>query len=297
VALDPNFALARAALASAYTQRFFYDATDRAFEQAASQQIDQALAIDRDLAEAYLARAQLTWTAVNSFPHEPAIADLQRAVSINPNLAQAYIELEKVYYHIGLTDHAVDAKESAHRLDPSQAGSSNRAFRALVDAGRVEEVRVGLERGRTLGAYARGEALIALGKLDEARQLLSSSRITVSTDPEYDAGALALLGVVYARLGDRGNAERVIVAVLPTAENQTALSHIHHVQFNIGATLAWLGRHDEAVHWLTRAALEGYPSYPKFSTDQSLAPLKRHTGFVALLARLQKDWDRWQKTL
>lgn len=297
VALDPNFALARAALASAYTQRFFYDATDRAFQQAASQEIEQALALDRDLAEAYLARAQLAWTAVNSFPHEPAIADLRRAVSINPNLAQAYIELEKVYYHIGLTNKAVDANESAYRLDPSQAGSSNRAFRALVDAGRVEEVRFELERGRNVGAYARGEALIALGKLDEARQLLSSSRVTVSTDTDYDVGALALLGVVHARLGDRENAERVIVAVLPTAENRTALSHVHHTQFNIGATLAWLGRHDEAVQWLTRAALEGYPSYPKFSSDQNLAPLKGHAGFVALLTRLRKDWDRWQKTL
>ncbi len=297
VARDPNFALARAALATAYTQRFFYDATDRVFEQEASQEIEQALAIDPDLAEAYLARAQLTWTAVNGFPHEAAITDLRRAVSINPNLAQAYIELEKVYYHIGLTHKAVDANERAQRLDPSQAGSSNRAFRALVDAGRLEDVRFELERKRNLGAYARGEALVAMGKLDEALQLLSNSRITVSTDTEYDVGGLALLGFVYARVGRREDAERVIATVMPTAENRTALSHMHHAQFSIGATLAWLGRHNDAVQWLGKAAHEGYPSYPKFSTDPSLTPLKRHPGFGALLARLRKDWNRWQQTL
>jgi tetratricopeptide (TPR) repeat protein len=231
------------------------------------------------------------------FPHEPAIADLQRAVSINPNLAQAYIELEKVYYHIGLTDKAVEANQRAQGLDPAQARSSNRAFRALVDAGKLEDVRFELESKRNLGAYARAEALVAMGKLHEALQLLSKSRTTVSTDSEYDVGALALMGVVYARLGQREDAERVIATVMPTAENQTALSHVHHAQFNIGATLAWLDRPDEAVQWLTKAAFQGYPSYPKFSTDQSLVPLKRHPDFGSLLARLRKDWDRWQKTL
>ena len=168
---DPGFALARAALASAYTQRSFYDATDRGFEGNASSQIERALAIDPNLGEAYLARAQLMWTAVNNFPHEAAIADLRRAVSINPNLAQAYIELEKIYYHIGLTQRAVDMHQLAALLDPSQAAITNRAFRALVDAGRLEEIRVGLSGPIALNAFGRGEALVMIGQLDEALQL------------------------------------------------------------------------------------------------------------------------------
>jgi hypothetical protein len=84
---------------------------------------------------------------------------------------------------------------------------------------------------------------------------------------------------------------------MKTAENQTALSHMHHAQFNIGATLAWLDHPDDAVRWLTKAAFQGYPSYPKFSTDQSLVKLKRHPGFDSLLARLRKDWDRRRATL
>ena len=298
VALDPKFALAHATLASAYTQQFFYDSTDRGLERTASGHIDLALAIAPDLAEAYLARAQLTWTAVNDFPHEAAIKDLRSAVSINPNLAQAYIELEKVYYHIGLTAKAVEANERANRLDPSQAALTTRAFRALVDAGQLREVQVELGRQRNLGDYARGEALVAMGRLHDALQLLSNSRLTLTpTDPEYDVAGVAMLAVVYARMGRRDDAERMIATAIPAAHNRTALSHMHHAQFNIGATLAWLGRHDEAVAWLTKAAVEGYPSYPKFSADESLAPLRRHAGFQALLARLRKDWDRWRTTL
>ena len=118
-----------------------------------------------------------------------------------------------------------------------------------------------------------------------------------ATAPEFDIGGYTLLGVVHARLGRREEAERVIATAIPSAENRTALSHLHHAPFNIGAVLAWLGRHDDAVRWLTRAADEGYPSYPKFSTDPNLAPLKGHPAFDALVTRLRKQWERWQKTL
>ena len=298
VAHDPNFALARAALASAYTQRFFYDATDPVLEQKAFVEIQRALAINPEQAEAYLARAQLTWNLRNGFPHERAITDLRRALSINPNLADAYGELEKVYYHIGLTDKAVDATEQAQRLDPAAVPGANRRVRALIDAGRLEEVRHELDRnGPRLTPYARGDALLALGRLEEALQLLSRSRAAESGNPESDIGTIALLGVVYATLGRREDAERMMAAAFPAAENPTALSHVHHAQFHIGSTLGVLGRYDEAVRWLTKAADEGYPSYPRFSTDQTLAPLKGHAGFIALLARLRQDRDRWQKTL
>ena len=297
VSRDPQFAMARAALASAYTQRFFYDATDRGFEREAMKHIDKALTIDPDLAEAYLARAQLTWTAVNEFPHEAAIDDLRRAVAINPNLAQAYIELGKVYYHIGLTDKALEAHDRAERLDPSQASRTNRGFRALVDAGRTKDVQAALEHQRDLGAWARAEALVVMSRLDETRQLLSESNYIVKVDPEYDPAAVALLALVYARQHRRADAEKAMALVLPDAENRSALSHIHHAQFYLGATLAWLGRHEEAVQWLTTAADQGYPSYPRFSTDPNLAPLRGHPGFAALVARLRANWERWLKEL
>jgi len=297
VVLDPEFALARAALASAYTQLFFYDSTERRFDEKAFLEIQRALAIDPNSPDAYLARAQLTWTARNRFPHEAAIKDLRRALALNANLADAHLELEKVYYHIGLTDKAIAAGEQVQRLDPSQALSSNRTFRALIDAGRLEQARLDVDRNGNLGAYARGDALIAMGRLQDALQFLSRSKATLPVDAEYDIGALALLGVVYARLDQPKQAERVLAMVIPAAENPTALSHIHHAQFHIGATLGLLGRKADAARWLTKAADEGYPSYPRFSTDQSLAPLKGYPAFEALLARLRNDWSLWQKSL
>lgn len=300
VAHDGNFALGRAALASGYTQRFFYDSPDPAIEQQAFLELQRALLIDPNLAEAYLARAQLTWTLRNRFPHEAAIRDLRRALSINPNLAEAHVELGKVYFHTGLTKQAVEANEQAQRLDPSELSSWVRRFLSLVDAGRVNEVKDGVDSNASrLGVYPRSDALVALGRLEEAERVLASARQEESNTawqepgPELDA----LRATVYARLGRREDAERMLRVVIPTAENPTGLSHMHHAQFHIGAALACLGRPDAAVDWLTRAANEGYPSYPRFAADQSLAALKGHPGFEALLARLRKDWERWQKTL
>jgi TolB-like protein/tRNA A-37 threonylcarbamoyl transferase component Bud32/Flp pilus assembly protein TadD len=293
----PDFALAHAVLASAYTQRFFYDASDPALEQRAFVEIERALALDPDLAEAYLARAQLTWTLRNGFPHETAITDLRRAVSINPNLAEAYIELGKVYYHIGLTDQAIRANEQAHALDPSQGVSRSRRFLALIDAGRLKEVRVELNRNGVSVPLARADALVALGQLDRALQVLLDARSSASTDAESNTTEVGLLAVVFARLGRREEAERMLAVAIPVADNPTALSHLHHAQFYIGGALAVLGKHDEALRWLTKAADQGYPSYPRFSTDRSLASLKGFQGFEALLARLQQDRNRWRSRL
>jgi serine/threonine protein kinase/tetratricopeptide (TPR) repeat protein len=291
---DPNFALAQAALASAYTQRFFYDTTDEETEQRAFLAIQKALSLKADLGEAYLARAQLTWNLSKGFPHERAVADLRKALKCNPNLAEAYAELSKVFYHVGLTDKAVEANDNAERLDPSAKITGGRRLRALTDAGRLNEVRDELTRHPNQPVFARAEALLAMGNLNDALEVLLQSRTVDRSDPEADTGSAALLGLVYARLNRREDAKRVMAAIIPVAENPGKLSHLHHAQIHIGATLAQLGRPEEALRWLTMAANQGYPSYTRFSNDRNLDPLRGQGEFEALLARLRQDHQRWQ---
>jgi TolB-like protein/tetratricopeptide (TPR) repeat protein len=296
VDLDNNFALARATLASAYTQRFFYDEADPALATKAFIEIRKALAIDPNLAEAYLARAQLKWSLGYRFPHPEAISDLRRALRINPSLAEAHIELGKIYLHIGLTDKAIDANEQAERLDPGAASPLNRRVGALIDDARLEEVRRELERyGTRLRPQYLADAWLVLGKPADALEVLKGRKNT--NDPESDATHAALRAVVYATLGRTEEADRALAEATLVAKNPTGLSHMHHAQFYVGSALALLGRHNEAVQWLTQAVDEGYQSYPKFSTDPSLVSLKGHAGFAALLARLRKDRDRWLRTL
>ena len=108
---------------------------------------------------------------------------------------------------------------------------------------------------------------------------------------------VALLANLLARRNQREDAERVLRIAIPLAANPTGLSDTHHAQFSIGCAYALLGRDELAVEWITKAANEGYPSYPRFSSERDLASLKGNAAFDALLARLRQDHERWRKTL
>jgi eukaryotic-like serine/threonine-protein kinase len=301
VALDANFALGHAMLASAYTQRFFYDATVPADEQKAFLAIERALAINPDQAEAYLARGQIVWNVRNGFQHDRAIVDLRRAVANNPSLAEAYVELGKVYYHIGMTDESIAANDEALRLDPLATVAARRRFNALFDARRFDEVREILGRNpRWLAPSLRAEALLMMDEVPTALAALTAPAAGGGQDSGFrdmELNNLAVLAHAYAKAGRRDDAQRALAAVMPRAVNPTGLSDIHHAQFSIGCALALLGRHDDAFYWLEKAADEGYPSYPKFSGVADLAVLKAHAGFAGLLDRLRRDWERWRTTL
>ena len=167
VALDPNFGLARAKLASAYTQQFFYNATDPELERKAFLEIQKSLAINPDQAEAYLARAQLIWNLRNGFPHERAIRDVRQAIAYNPNLAEAHVELGKFYLHIGLIDKAIAANEEALRLDPRSAPAVQRIVAAKADGGRAQQLSEELARNPQWNLRTRVMALLSLGRTEE----------------------------------------------------------------------------------------------------------------------------------
>ncbi|HUQ88111.1 MAG TPA: protein kinase [Vicinamibacterales bacterium] len=297
IALDPGFALAHAALASIYTQRFFYDATDPEFERKAFLEIQRALGINPDQAEAYLARAQLTWNLRNGFPHERAIADLKRAIAANPSLAEAHVEIGKVYYHIGLVDKAIAANDEAIRLDPLSRVAVRRRLAAQIDGGMLDAVRDELSRNPQWPRTTQLLALMFVGRPDEALRAMGVEQADRGRLSKLDMNDVAAAAQLYAETRRPAEARAALAYAIPLAANPTGLSDTHHAQFAIGATFALLGEADTAVEWLTKAANEGYPSYPRFSSDPDLASLKNHAGFQALLARLRQDHERWRATL
>ncbi|HEX6164922.1 MAG TPA: protein kinase [Vicinamibacterales bacterium] len=297
VMLDPAFALARAHLASAYTQQFFYNAADPELERKAFVEIEKAVAINPDLGEAYLARAQLTWNLRNGFPHERAIADLRRAIASNPNLAEAHIELGKLYYHIGLTPESIAANEEASQLDPRSLVALYRQLGAKIDAGMTEAVSDTLARNPQWPARQRVAAMSYLGLTEQAIATLAPNGVSREQLEKIEMNDVALLAQLLARAGKRQDAERALQLAIPLAANPTGLSDTHHAQFAIGCAYASLGDRDKAVEWVTKAANEGYPSYPRFSSERDLVSLGGHPAFDALLERLRRDHQRWRKTL
>ena len=81
-------------------------------------------------------------------------------------------------------------------------------------------------------------------------------------------------------------------AISAFARNPQGLSHMHHVQYNLGLTHALSGRKREALVWLRKAAAEGFPCYPFFAKDPNLASLAGDADFDALLAELKAKQER-----
>ncbi|HTH23747.1 MAG TPA: hypothetical protein VL919_01500, partial [Vicinamibacterales bacterium] len=206
----------------------------------------------------------------------------------------AHVEVAKLYYHIGLLDQAITANEEALRLDPS---ATSRVVAAKIDAGMTEWVRDSVDRSPQLLLRARTTGLAFLRRTDEAIAAIAPRGLLPQELKQLDMNDAALLANLVARRGQRADTERILAIAIPLAANPTGLSDTHHAQFAIGCAYALLGAHDKAVEWVTKAANEGYPSYPRFSSERDLASLKGNAAFEALLARLRSDHERWRKTL
>jgi serine/threonine protein kinase/tetratricopeptide (TPR) repeat protein len=288
---DPQFALAQAAMGSAYTQRFFYDDADPQWERRAFVAIEKALAVDADLAEAYLARGQLAWSLPNGFPHERAIRDLQRAIAIKPSLVDAHRELGKIYMHIGLLDKAIAANKQTLQLDPGDRAALGRAALSHLY---LRECQTALEitaRGGLRRPHA--EALACLGRADAALQEVSDIAVT---EPG-EATAAGLHAMLLARKGNGKAARQMIAGLRLKAENVAELSDLHHAQYYIGAAYALLGDTRQAVLWLKKASREGLPCYPLFERDPNLAGLRQDPEFAAFMQELKAQTERFRSTL
>jgi adenylate cyclase len=284
-AADPDFALAHAALGSAYTQRFFYIDANREWERKAFVAIERALSLDPNLAEAYLARGQLAWSLPNGFPHEQAVADLHKALQLKPGLADAHRELGKIYFHIGLLDKAIDENTIALKLDPGDRSAQARRASSYLYRG---ECAKALESAHETDRRTRSLALECLGRDTEALAIV---------EPYDTVNDLSYAAVLLAKAGRTGDARRTIARLKLEADNVANLSDLHHAQYNIGVTYALLGDGASAVTWLTKASREGFPCYPAYANDPKLVTLRNDPAFIRLLTALRTQWQRFQATL
>jgi adenylate cyclase len=285
VQADPEFALAQAALGSLYMRRFFYNDADRKWEQKAILAVDKSLVLEPDLAEGYLARAQLVWTLPNGFPHDKAVADLKRAIAINPNLVEAHVELGKVYMHIGLLDKSIEANSQALRLDPQEREAIGRRNAAYIYLRQCETALQLLDQQAAAIPRGRADALRCVGRIDEAIQ-----ELTAAPYP-------ALLAALLARKGQFDSARKQIEQGSLAARNTEELSHFHHAQYYIGVAYALMGDTRQAVSWLKKATREGLPCYPLFERDPDLDSLRKDPEFVAFMEQLKAQAERFRATL
>src|SRR5262245_18734386 len=287
--LDPSFALAQAGLANASTNFFFNFDADKKFEEKAYVALENALALDPNLAEAYVARGNLIWTFANGFPHERAEKEFRRALAINPNLASAHLHLGSLYSHIGLLDQALAELQAAMRLNPTSQGVAPRIARIYWYQQKYELALAEYEKGAVGGMVAeKGLTLWHLGRKDEAFALVEKRLKQASEDRNILSELRAIYAIMLADAGRRRKAEEHIRLAVERGQD---LSHFHHAAFSIACAYALMGRKQSAMEWLEKTAEQGMPCYTLFDSEPALNGLRSDLQFKALIAKLKKQWE------
>lgn len=149
IALDPRFAPAYAGLADADIANYYLANDDLASIAAEVEPlISKALDIDSLSAEAYAARG---WLRSEQGRLAESETDLKRAVTLNPNLAPAYVRLAVAFEYDGRPRDALDALRQAARIDPLNGGLHVRWCLVLQNLGLFEEAEPECARARELG--------------------------------------------------------------------------------------------------------------------------------------------------
>jgi adenylate cyclase len=214
----------------------------------------QATRLDPDYAEAWalmaLAQAELRFWHARV---DDAVPAAERAIAINPGLAEAHCVKARYLEEEGRAEEAEKQVRTALKLNPESWEVNREAARMLFRHGHIKEAIPFFEKAASLMDTDWNSPMMlttCYNALDDEPQKLRVSRVSVdraeraiAQDPT-NGSALAAGGISLSILGesDRGG-EWMQRALLLDPDNL-------NMRYNVGCALAFSGRADEAVNTL-----------------------------------------------
>ena len=275
--LDPSFVRARALLALVWTfqaverrELGLFGQRDGPIVARIQAEIDRALALDPNLAEAHTAQGYLSWLRWRT---EDAVRQLRRATVLNPNYATAFQFLGRRLLSDGRLDEGEAAMRRATELDPLSHRILDNYFIPLNYQSRPAEALVVVERALALkpdslqASVWKALCLSQLGRHAEAVALLRSI-------PWADGGYYHFAITVFVRAG-------------LTAEAEQALARVPKDDYgNLRALgLARIGRPQEALEALDPATTNIANAVELLYLEQ-YDPIRNDPRFIKYLATL-----------
>jgi TolB-like protein len=284
LARQPNFA--RAIAARAYARAWLaFVVPSRENYEAAVADAERALVLDPELAEARVARAAVAWSSLGGWDVVKAVKELAAAISRAPNLEIAHLDLARILYHCGWPGEARREIGEALRLHPfGEAQRMAASATAWLDG----PVR-GLAELKRLSPEmqrswaARWQLLWARAVVEDPALVRPDAEALFLEAPRSEPAFAAVLAIVRARSGQ------------PTADLEQRiagadrrLGHFHHVLHFLAVVRAIDGDAAGAVELLREASKTGLPCAPCFETDPMLAPIRGSAEYTALKGELAR---------
>lgn len=252
IKIDSKYALAYAGMADAYSQMYRYVEASKDNLAHANRASEQAVALDRDSAEA---RASRGLALVISEQYEPAQKEFDAAIEWNPNLFEAYCYYGLACSSQGHFEKAVQMYIHASEINPADFQAPMFLAQAYASLGRKQD-----EMKIRLGA---------LGTLDQHIRL----------NP-HDTRALYSGALNLYRVGEHEKAVGLAEQALRQDQDEPV------VLYNVACFFVIQGDSDRALELLEKAVDMGFGDRAWMENDSDLEPLHDDPRFKALLDRI-----------
>jgi TolB-like protein/Tfp pilus assembly protein PilF len=181
--LDPEFKLAWVGLAHAYISNYWAYGGDPADRDMARDAIDNAIAIDPDFPELYMAEGSYAYWGL--LDYDTALLNLDKAIALMPSNAEAHMWKGWASRRAGLWDQAVDSMQMAIKLNPRVVFNLLETGQTLSYLHRYEEALKPIEAAYKLEpdsywakSYLAELVLVISGDTDRAATLMVGAQHT-----------------------------------------------------------------------------------------------------------------------
>jgi TolB-like protein/Tfp pilus assembly protein PilF/predicted Ser/Thr protein kinase len=281
IELEPDYAEAYAWLSFACwaPSVYGYAARGESFTRA-KMAANTAIELDETCGEAHVA---VGWIALMyDWDWERAKLSLERAIDLNPNFSRGYQVLAWYFVVARRFDEAIDAMQTAVKLDPLSPPLNNHLANMYSYSGQVE--RAIEQREKTL-ALAPGFAEVmddlAIDYLSMSMYAEAVASVEKGMSPAGRTSRLVCqLGRAYALSGRKDEAEILVQELQQRATSE----YVFPVDF--AWLYATLGNTDEAFRWLERAYQERHFSLWRLRMPSLWESLRSDPRFDDLVQRM-----------
>jgi TolB-like protein/DNA-binding winged helix-turn-helix (wHTH) protein/Tfp pilus assembly protein PilF len=269
---DPNYASPHAGLAD------IYQLSDR--PQLAREEVQKALDLDDQLAEAHNSRASLLYLFNRDW--EGADREFKRALELDHNYAPAHHWYSMYLAMEGREEEALVEAQKAYELDPLSAVVGANLSKILEEQGQddraIEQAKKTLDlepdsavTHAVLGLGYQNKRMYAQAIAEYKRALQSGG------SPSEMRG---LLGNAYAVSGNRTDAKKMI------AELESLWPEHARAALDLAVVFSGLGDKENAMHWLEKAQEIHVSDLIGIGKDPRFVELRSDRRFQALVQRV-----------